>query len=301
MSRDDKKEVTPQFDYFKLFKVISYILVAVSVVFSVFVAISGFKVYTKYGFYPRTFSEIASMRRGLRNSLYVGAPTGPFAYMKQVAGGVVGVIFCINLLLADIINFEEEVRKGVVAAICYAVLIGLAIFMKNADTNVLIILLIAVAVCMVVLFFCFADTEGGKMICIALGAPAVDLLLIPLIMKLCSPEIRQTVIMVFAGAVWLCIFAVVGKLLWGFLNFLDSFGDSGSSPAAPPVDRSRNDDKIRREIEALDRRIRDSERGIQEHNKGSWNYAHVDEKATRRQIDEDIKRKRMLEEQLNKK
>lgn len=288
MSSDDKKGVEFKFNFWRFLYNASYILILCSVVLSVAAAVYGIIVYKKYGFYPCDFKDITAMLKNEYDDIHFMTTTDPLYCVADLIGNVLAIIMMINIIFANVINFSSSLVREIISIICMVALFVLTYLQGRIGSKYDVALALGMLALIIIMFLCIKGTEGGRIMLISFGTYLFGGFGIPLIMWVFSLTLGQLVSV-------LALILVGGACLIGFL------GSPGGSSAGSPAVRDRNDDKIRNEINALDRRTRDNAKGIQEHQKGSWSYGHVDEEATRKQMDEDIKRKRMLEDQLDKK
>ncbi len=99
----------------------------------------------------------------------------------------------------------------------------------------------------------------------------------------------------------------IGKIIGFGLAFaflvamLSAAGDtSGSSASSCTVDNSKNRAKLLNQLDVVNNRMKNRQHALNEHNKGSWNYVFVDNKATSRAISDDQREIEMLEKELGK-
>ena len=216
-------------------------------------------------------------------------------FMSSGVLATIIVVLAIYMIISAVIDcFKDSTVKAIIATVL------LVIGIVTGIMNIVPVAGVAIIAAMVLAYFAFRNSVGGKEILLAIFSLVFHFGLMPLIM-LCAQNPLNGIQVVLYGVLTLIISVVAivfvgGMVGAGLSGSSDTSSSSSSEPDYAAEAQARKRKKLQEEIEMYERKNNESGKCIREHAKESFGYGHIDPKVCRRDIE---KRNKYIE--MNKK
>ena len=277
----------------KLFK----ILMIVSTIVIVVMAILGGICFSRNGWYPKWEETFTVLFGNIEKNCYKIDDSFGFMLYDGIAIVPDFVMLVSALVLGGIYNFQFNPFKSVLSLIAFAGLTGFLTYgyfnqafagSTYETTNTLAITML---VSIPVFILCFAKTPGAVMVLISIAGILIKNIFVPAIMWFAFLSTAAKIVVLILAIAYVVIMSMdVGKLVAGSVGVKRSSARTESA--------SKNNKKAKERYNMLQNRVNACKKGLKGHREGSWNYAHVDEKVTRRMMENDLKEMESLEKSI---